>query len=276
MTKPSLTLVDTHCHLTLKAFDHDRNQVIQRALNRGVDKIVVPGMDLKSSREAVTLSEVYPSVYAAVGIHPHHADQWKSSDHAEIISLAKSSKVVAIGEIGLDYYRNLSPKPQQVEVFQSQLEIASELNLPVIIHNRDATSDIIEYLGIWLKKYKLSSEQNIGVLHAFSADITTALKVIDTGFFVGIAGPITYKNAASLREIVMKIPLSSILIETDAPYLTPHPYRGKRNEPANVALVAEHLSKILGQDNTTTTRITSNNAARLFSWHNGTNNSTLH
>jgi TatD DNase family protein len=276
MTEPLNPLVDTHCHLTLKDFDHDRKEVIDRALTIGVQKIVVPGLDLESSREAIALAQVYPSIYAAVGIHPHNASQWKSSYREEFISLTKSPKVVAIGEIGLDYYRHLSPKQQQLEAFHAQLQIATDLKLPVIIHNRDATSDIIEYLRIWSKGHSISARQKLGVLHAFSADLKTAFQVIDAGFFIGIAGPVTYKNAESLREIAMKVPLASILTETDAPYLTPHPYRGKRNEPANVALVAEHLSKILGRDYTTMTRTTSKNAASLFGWNDGTNHSTLH
>jgi TatD DNase family protein len=276
MTEPSSPLVDTHCHLTLKDFDRDRVDVIDRALKIGVQKMVVPGLDLESSREAIALAQVYPSIYAAVGIHPHNASQWKSSYRDEFISLTKSPKVVAIGEIGLDYYRNLSPQQQQLEAFQSQLQIAADLKLPVIIHNRDATSDIIEYLRICSKKHTNLARQRLGVLHAFSADLQTAFQVIDAGFLIGIAGPVTYKNAKSLREIVMKIPLASILIETDAPYLTPHPYRGKRNEPANVALVAEHLSKILGRDYTATARTTSQNAAGLFGWQDGKNQRTLH
>jgi TatD DNase family protein len=276
MTEPLNPLVDTHCHLTLKDFDLDREEVIDRALTIGVKKIVVPGLDLESSREAIALAQVYPSIYAAVGIHPHNASQWKSSCREEFISLTKSPKVVAIGEIGLDYYRNLSPKHQQLEAFHSQLQIATDLKLPVIIHNRDATNDIIEYLRRWSGRHTISVGEKLGVVHAFSADLKTAFQVIDAGFFIGIAGPVTYKNAESLREIVMKIPLTSILIETDAPYLAPHPYRGKRNEPANVALIAEHLSKILGRDYKTTSQTTSENASGLFGWNNGTNRSTLH
>ena len=276
MNEPLATLVDTHCHLTVKAFDRDRKDVIHRALSSGVQKIIVPGLDLASSKAAVQLAEANPAIHAAVGIHPHNAKNWDASHKERIVSLAHSSKVVAIGEIGLDFYRNLSEPGIQLEVFQSQLEIAAELDLPVIIHNRDATSDIIGTLTEWSKDFIHSENKGIGVLHAYSADIETALQIIDAGFYVGIAGPITYKNAQNLREIVTKIPLSRVLIETDAPYLTPHPYRGKRNEPANVALVAEYLSGILGQEYETTARITSENAADLFGWRNGTNHSSLH
>jgi len=265
MDSPGI-LVDTHCHLTLDVFKDDREAVIQRALTAGVQKIIVPGIDLESSQDTVALSETHPSIYAAVGIHPHNAKFWDSSYREKIISLARSSKVVAIGEIGLDYYRNLSTHEQQLDAFRYQLEVASELKLPVIIHNRDATSDIIEYLLIWSKEQQTRSGSGVGVFHAYSADLSTAFQIIDAGFLIGIAGPITYKNAASLREISMKIPSTSILIETDAPYLTPHPFRGKRNEPANVILVAEQLSKIIGKDYRTTALLTSQNAADLFGW----------
>jgi TatD DNase family protein len=276
MTEHSNTYVDTHCHLTSPAFDDDRKLVIDRALENGIHTIVVPGMDLDSSRDAISLAQDYPCIYAAVGIHPHHANEWKSSYREEILSLSKSPKVVAIGEIGLDYFRNFSPKKQQLEALQAQLEIATELNLPVIIHNREASSDIIEYLSLWSKKQKVGNRSSLGVMHAFSADVTVAFQAIDAGFLVGIAGPITFKKAEGLKEVAIKIPFNSILIETDAPYLTPHPYRGKRNEPAYVVFVAERLSMIKGQDLTTTARITSASAAGLFGWNNGTNHSTLH
>lgn len=276
MTELHNAFVDTHCHLTSQAFDIDRKQVIDRASENGVYKIVVPGMDLESSREAIALAQKYSSIYAAVGFHPHHANQWTSSCREEMLSLSKSPKVVAIGEIGLDYFRNFSPRKQQREVFHAQLEIATELNLPVIIHNREATSDIIEYLSLWSKKQKRMNRKAVGVLHAFSADVSIAFQAIDAGFLVGIAGPITFKSAEGLKEVAIKIPFSSLLIETDAPYLTPHPHRGKRNEPAYVVLVAEHLSRIKGQDIQTTARITSVNSAGLFGWNDGTNLDTLH
>ncbi len=263
MIDPTAFLVDTHCHLTVKDFDQDCEQVIKRALESGVHKIVVPGLDLESSQEAIKLAEVHPSIYAAVGIHPHNARKWDSTYKGQIQSLVKSSKVVAIGEIGLDFYRNLSPKDLQLNVFQSQLEIAAELNLPVIIHNREATSDIINILGSWSEE-RGSFEKGLGVLHAFSSDLATATKMMDAGFYIGIAGPITYKNAHSLREIVRELPLSRILVETDAPYLTPLPHRGKRNEPAYVTLVAKYLSDILIQDYKSLAQITSENAVGLF------------
>jgi TatD DNase family protein len=268
-------LVDTHCHLTMTSFDADRGQVIEKAELVGVNRIVVPGLDLPSSVKAVSLAKDTTSVYGAVGFHPHNASSWNAQSREKLISLAKSNNVVAIGEIGLDYYRNLSPKDVQLDVFKYQLEIATELDLPVIIHNREASSDICDILIEWSKSRKPSSDKRLGVLHAFSADMATATTVIDAGFLLGIAGPITYKNASNLREITAKIPLRNLLIETDAPYLTPHPHRGKRNEPANVVFVAKQLAAILQQEYKITARVTSDNAAGLFGWDNGTNNSTF-
>jgi TatD DNase family protein len=271
-----ISLVDTHCHLTEDEFDSDREQVIQRAQSAGIHKILVPGIDLESSHQAIELSKEYPTLYAGVGIHPHNASDWKPSIEEEIRSLAQSTHVVAIGEIGLDFYRNLSPKGKQIDVFQAQLEIAAELHLPVIVHNRDATEDVVSILVDWSKRYDASLPEGRGVLHAYSADVSVANTVINAGFFLGIAGPITYKNNHELREIAASVPLSRLLIETDSPNLTPHPYRGKRNEPVNVALVAEYLSKVVGEDISYTARITSENAAGLFGWENGRNHSTLH
>jgi len=275
MIAPSPELVDTHCHLTMSAFDDDRDLVIERAKKAGVKKIVVPGLDISSSEEAISLSHAKSSIYAAVGIHPHNASEWSATSRNRLISLAKSNKVVAIGEIGLDFYRNLSPKDVQIKVFKYQLEIATELDLPVIIHNRDASRDVLEILIEWSKSKNPSSGSRLGVLHAFSADLETAQKVIEAGFLLGIAGPITYKNASNLREITTKIPYRRILIETDAPYLTPDPQRGKRNEPANVVFIAKQLSKTLKQDYNFITQVTSKNASGLFGWENGTDTSTL-
>jgi TatD DNase family protein len=276
MTESTFSLVDTHCHLTQEEFEFDREQVIQRAQTAGVHTILVPGIDLESSRRSIALTKQYPSIYAAVGIHPHNAREWTTSSRDELLSLAESPRVVAIGEIGLDYYRNLSPKEIQLEVFQAQLELAGELSLPVIIHNRDATEDVVSILLEWSKSCTASFPEGKGVLHAYSADISTARKVIDAGFFLGIAGPITYRNSHKLREITACMPHSRLLIETDAPYLSPHPYRGKRNEPSNVSLVAEHLSKVIDKDLSYTARKTTMNAAGLFGWENGKNHRTLH
>jgi TatD DNase family protein len=269
---PSHTSVaDTHCHLTAKAFHNDRKEVIDRALEKGVEWIVVPGMDLGSSRMAVELAEEYSSVYAGVGVHPHNADSWTETYSQELNDLALSENVVAIGEIGLDYYRNLSSQENQLHAFQAQLQIATDRNLPVIVHNREATSAVMQVLRKWVGTVEDSLKARAGVLHAFSADLETALELVEAGFYIGIAGPISYKNSSKLQQVALNIPTSRVLTETDSPYLTPHPYRNRRNEPANVIVVAEHLSRIVKRDYDSTVQITAQNAAKLFGWQNGNN-----
>lgn len=267
-------LIDTHCHLMMNAFASDRRQVIERAQAIGIIHILVPGIDVESSRAAILLANDYPSVYAAVGVHPHHTTGWNPQKVEEILSLAKSQKVIAIGEIGLDYYRDLSPRDSQQQAFKSQLEIASELDLPVIVHNRQATKDILQGIRSW--SAQASGKHQRGVLHAYSGDINAALEAIDLEFNLGVAGPITFQNANPLRKLFAQLPLSHLLIETDAPYLTPHPYRGKRNEPAHVAIIAKELSQIHHCDYDLIAQNTTQNALRLFGWHNGTDINILH
>jgi TatD DNase family protein len=271
MSVPAPYVTDTHCHLTANAFQKDRKQVIQRALEAGVDRIIVPGMDLESSRQAVALAEEFPSVYAAVGIHPHNADSWDSTFSSTLAELAKRGGVVAIGEIGLDFYRNLSTKNNQAYAFREQLNLAAEFGLPVIIHNREATVEIMHELRHWVTDINSAHQSNAGVLHAFSADLNTALEAIQAGFYIGIAGPISFKNSGVLQNVAGSIPISRVLTETDSPFLTPHPHRNRRNEPANVVVVAEHLSRIIKRDYDTTVKVTSQNAAKLFGWENGKN-----
>ncbi|MCK5646298.1 MAG: TatD family hydrolase [Anaerolineales bacterium] len=262
---------DTHCHLTAKVYDSDRNEVIQRALDSGIRWMVIPGMDLASSRQAVELAQEYTNIYAAVGIHPHNADGWTSSHSLELTELANSEHVVAIGEIGLDYYRNYSTRENQMLAFRSQLDLATQNNLPVIIHNRDATKDVMAELEFWISGISETLKTKAGVLHAFSADLETAERAIQTGFYIGIAGPISYQSATDLQEIAAKLPITRIITETDSPFLTPHPNRGKRNEPSNVNTVVEHLSIIIKKDYDSTAEITSKNATTLFGWKNGKN-----
>ena len=271
MSVPAPYLTDTHCHLTSNAFQNDRKQVIQRALEAGVDRIIVPGVDLESSRQAVALAEDFPSVYAAVGIHPHNADRWDSTSSSTLAELAKRGGVVAIGEIGLDFYRNLSTKNNQAYAFREQLDLAAEYGLPVIIHNREATVEVMHELRDWVTDINSSLQSNAGVLHAFSADLNTALEAIQAGFYIGIAGPISFKNSGVLQNVAGSVPISRMLTETDSPFLTPSPHRNRRNEPANVVVVAEHLSRIIKRDYDTTVTVTSQNAAKLFGWENGKN-----
>ena len=271
MTSSATPVADTHCHLTAKVFHKDRKEVIDRALKTGVQWIVVPGMDLESSRMAVDLSIEYANVYASVGVHPHNADRWTETYAQELNDLALSDKVVAVGEIGLDFYRNLSTQENQIHAFGSQLKLAADLNLPVIVHNRKATAAVMEILREWVIDIGHELQNRAGVLHSFSADLRTATELVQAGFYIGIAGPISYKNSSKLQQVASNIPINRVLTETDSPYLTPHPNRNRRNEPANVIVVAEHLSRIVNRDYDSTVNITSQNAAKLFGWQNGNN-----
>jgi TatD DNase family protein len=263
------TLADTHCHLTEDIFEKDCKQVIERALEGGIEWIVVPGMDIESSKRAIALAEEYPNVFAAVGVHPHNADGWDGDSFPALNHLAQADNVVAIGEIGLDHYRNFSSQDNQLHAFRAQLELAAKLSLPIIVHNRQATGVLIPELDHWVSMIADKMRTRPGVLHAFSEELSVATHVINAGFYIGIAGPISYKNSSKLQEIVTGVPLTKMLTETDSPFLTPAPKRNERNEPVNVTVVAEHLSRIIERDYDSTVRITSQNAAKLFGWQNG-------
>lgn len=254
-------LIDSHCHLDFPQFDGDREAVVQRAREAGVQTIINPGADLESSRRAVALAERYPEVYAAVGVHPHDAKTVTDEVLAELRALARHPKVVAIGEIGLDFYRDLSPRDIQRWAFRQQLALAAELGLPVIVHSREAHDDV---MAILTEKRGAQTANPWGVLHAFSGDRTMAERARELGFYLGIAGPVTFRNAHRLQGLVRELPLEALLLETDAPYLTPHPYRGKRNEPARVALVAEAVAELRGVTATAVAQQTAANAQRLF------------
>lgn len=271
-------LVDTHCHLNFHNFDRDRDEILERARKAGVARVLVPAIDLETSREAVALARKYDQIYASVGVHPNESETWNDRTMNELREIAHSlpDKVVAIGEIGLDYYRMRAPKALQWEVFEAQLLLAAELKLPVIIHSRNAAeddrramNDILSILSNWVKSLDIDNpdlKTRAGVLHSFSGNIADARKAELMNFFMGITGPVTYKNSQTLQSVVTKSSLKSLLIETDAPFLTPHPYRGKRNEPAYVRFVAEKIAQIRNELLEQVAEITSTNAERLFNW----------
>ena len=264
-----MQLADTHCHLDFDTFDDDREEVIQRAIDLGVERILVPGIDLETSRAAVKLAEKYTQIYAAVGIQPNSGNDWEAGTLAEIENMAAHPKVAAIGEIGLDYYWDKTPRDKQAHIFQAQLELAADAGLPVIIHNREATQDVLRILldwqaGLAIRKIKLAEMP--GVLHSYSGNIIQAQQVLSANFLVGITGPVTFKNAEELRMIVKELPLDKILVETDAPYLTPHPHRGKRNEPSYVRFVAEKIAELQDVPPERVSEQTSANARKLFNW----------
>jgi TatD DNase family protein len=266
-TAVSAELVDTHCHLDFDAFDADRAEVIARALEADVSIMLNPSVDLENSAIVAQLAEDNAAVFAAVGVHPNDSKGWGADSRERLKGLASNSKTVAIGEIGLDYYWDKAPKDMQQTVFGEQLNLAAELALPVIVHNREAGEDVLRILLDW--QASLETEHSPlasrpGVLHSFSGDREMAEKTIAAGFFIGLTGPLTFKKTKDLQDLAKIVPLEKILIETDSPFLTPHPYRGQRNEPAKVRLVAEKLAELKGLPVEDVAAITTANAERLF------------
>jgi TatD DNase family protein len=251
-------LIDTHAHLEMREFNDDREDVIKRAREAGVEYIVTIGTTIESSRDAVLLADKYDFIYAAIGIHPHEVKDILHPAYDILRHFAQHKKVVAYGEIGLDYHYEHSPRSDQKRKFRDMLREARELDLPVIIHDRDAHEDTLQILSEeW-------SPELGGVLHCFSGDAAMAKRVIEMGFCISIAGPVTFPKAESLREVVKQIPIEHLLIETDAPYLAPQPVRGKRNEPAFVRHTAEAIAVLKGLSADDVARITSFNAMQLF------------
>ncbi len=268
-------LIDTHCHLDFDVFDQDREQALERARAGGVARFLNPGVDLENSRNVVALAERFPDVYAAVGVHPNSALTWEAGSLESLEALARHPKVAAVGEIGLDYYRQRAPHELQKQVFQAQLELAGKLDLPVIIHTRNAsaedrqaTIDALAMLSDWVAGLADGSPLSgrAGVLHSFSDHAVAAQEAIGLGFYIGITGPVTFKNAPEIQRTVAELPLARLLVETDAPFLTPHPQRGKRNEPAYIGLIADKIAMIHNLPIEVVAQATTANAARLFNW----------
>lgn len=253
-------LVDTHCHLDFDRFDADRDEVVARAEAAGVARIVVPALDLENCRAVLALAEQYPGVYAAVGVHPNSTAAWEETWIEQLRQLAAHDKVVAIGEIGLDYYWDKSPPETQKRAFEAQLALASDLDLPVIIHNREADEDILSML----KTSVQSERERPGVLHSFSSTWEVAEAAIEMGYYLGFTGPVTYKNAGALRDVLARTPMDRILVETDAPFLTPQAHRGQRNEPAYVVHVAEQVASVQNTKLNIVKAMTTENAACVF------------
>ena len=263
------SLTDTHCHLDFEWFDKDRDQVIERARQAGITRILNPGIDLATSQAALKLAERFDEVYVAVGIHPNSANTFNQDSLPQLRELVTHPKVVAIGEIGLDYYRDRAPRDLQQRIFQLQLELAAESGLPVVIHNRQATADVLQFLLEWqaqLVKAGSALAQRPGVLHSYSDNEVNGRKAIDSNFTIGITGPVTFRNAPELQRVVASLPIKHLLIETDAPFLTPHPLRGQRNEPALVRWVAEKIAELHSFSVSEIARETSQNADQLFNW----------
>ncbi len=257
-------LIDSHCHLQDRKFGGDMADVIGLAAESGVTAMVTIGYDLPSSRRAIEIAETNEDVYATVGVHPHDAKTLTASDVDELGRLAGSPHVVAIGEIGLDFYRNLSPREDQFRAFREQLAVARAVDLPVVIHSREADEEVYEVLAEHAEAAGAEEERLIGVMHCYPGDLPLALRYIRLGFTISIAGPVTYAKSSVTRAVAGAIPLSSMTVETDAPYLPPQRIRGQRNEPANVREVAEFVAQLRGTPYETVAEETAKTASKLF------------
>lgn len=266
---------DTHCHLDLSKFEPDRVDVIHRARQAGIARILVPGLNLASSRSCINMAETHPMIFAAVGIHPTEAADLSEETLEKLRVLAHNPRVKAIGEIGLDYYWDAFPHDLQQSVFKNQLALAAFLNLPVVIHFREkgdyldgpCVQDMLAILESWVATLRRNINpimDHPGVLHSYSGSLDSAQRAIELGFYLGVTGPVTYSR--SRQEIIANLPLDSILVETDSPFLAPAPFRGKRNEPAYVRLIADKIALLHNRSIEEVALITSANANQLFHW----------
>ncbi|MFS0638417.1 TatD family hydrolase [Mesobacillus foraminis] len=251
-------LFDTHVHLNAEQFNDDLQEVIERAKTEGVSHMVVVGFDRPTIARAIELCEEHEFIHASVGWHPVDAIDMTPEDLDWLRELSAHPKVVALGEMGLDYHWDKSPRDIQKDVFRKQIRLAKEVGLPIIIHNRDATADIVEILK------EEDAKEVGGIMHCYSGSVETAQECIDMNFYISLGGPVTFKNAKKPKEVAQAVDLDRLLVETDCPYLTPHPYRGKRNEPAYVKLVAEQIAELKGISLEEVAHATSENAKKLF------------
>lgn len=246
---------NTHTHLNSEQLYEKRDEYIKNAMDNGVSHLVVAGYDLDSSKKAVSIAHEYPFIYATVGISPNDCKNTTDDDLSEIEELLKDPKVVALGEIGLDYYWDEVPRDKQRDVFLKQIQIAKQLNKPIVIHSRDAYEDTYDIL---------KEAQHYGIMHCYSGSLEMARRYIEIGFEISLAGPVTFKNAKVPKSVAQNIDINHLMIETDCPYLTPHPFRGKQNEPANVVYIASEIANLKDMNIDDVGRITSFNAKKMF------------
>ncbi len=250
-------LIDSHAHLDDDQYRQDLTAVIERAKEANIQAIINPAQDMATSRKAIQLALENEMIYSAIGFHPHEAHQAAANDYDQLAEWSQQEKVVAIGELGLDYYYDYSPREQQQQVLIRQLDLARQVHLPIIVHDRDAHEDIFNII-------KNEGKGLAGVFHCFSGSWEMARQLLNLGFYLSFGGPVTFKNAVKVKGIVEKMPLDRLLIETDSPYLSPHPLRGKRNEPLNVQIVAQEIAAIRKLDIEEVAAITTDNTKRLF------------
>ncbi len=253
-----MMLIDSHSHLEMPAFKGDLEQVIQRAKASGVEYIFTVGTEKKDWTRALEIAHSNPSVYAILGVHPHNAKEIDEKAYSTLRKLCEDEKVRAYGEIGLDFYRNLSPRDVQLKRFQEQIVLAKELRLPIVVHDREAHEETLEVLK------SERAEECGGIIHCFSGDYKMAKECIEMGFYISVPGTITFKNAGGFQEIIKRLPLESLLIETDAPFLAPAPFRGKRNEPSYVRYTAQKVAEIKNVSFEKVAEVTTENALGVY------------
>lgn len=253
-----MSLFDAHCHLESERFRDDLPQVMERMAQNGVERCILAGSDMETSRAIVALTKKHENVFGVVGVHPHEAKGWKDGDAREMEAMLANARIVGIGEIGLDYFYDFSPREAQKEALVKQLLLARRLNVPAVFHVRDAHGDMLDVLRA------RRAELPAGVLHCYSGSVESAREYLDMGFYLSFAGPVTFKNAHKLQEVARYCPDDRIMVETDSPYLAPVPMRGKRNEPAFVRYVAEAVAALRGVETEKLAELTERNTCRLF------------
>lgn len=253
-------LTDTHCHLDMAGYENDLIEILERATHFGIDRIVTIGIDVLSSQKAIALSQRFPQISATIGVHPHDTSNLQPDDYRQLEHLYSlhSHRIVAYGEIGLDYVKGYSSPADQRHHFARQLSMARDLDLPVIVHNRDADDDTYKLLR------QAGPFKRGGIMHCFAGDISFAEKILDLGFLISIPGIVTFKNATTLQDVAQKVPLESLVLETDGPFLAPHPFRGKRNEPSYLAYTAVKVAELRGITLNEVATQTTENAEKLF------------
>ncbi|MBP1708054.1 MAG: hydrolase, TatD family [Chloroflexi bacterium] len=259
-----MNIIDTHAHLDMPEFDKDLDEVVNRAREAGVQTIITIGIDLESSRKAISLAEKYPGVLATVGVHPQESKGVSQKDIQNLAQMARHPRVVAIGEIGLDFYRHYSPRENQLPVLQWELELAAKTNLPIVVHCRQAQIEMLTILKSWAASSHLPGGKPRGVIHCFSGDSRAAEQYLNLGFYISLGGYIGYPSSASLRETIKNLPLDRLILETDCPFLPPQPYRGKRNEPSYTIITAGVLAELKHLPLEELARQTTRNAGEVF------------
>lgn len=251
-------LIDTHAHLDFKDYESNLDEILEEARANGIEKIIIPGVTVKDLDKIITLVEKYPDLFGAVALHPSDAKDWNENSYKKLKEYAQHPKIIAIGETGLDYYWDKTFIELQKFVFKEHIRLAKELNLPLIIHDREAHLNVLDILR------ETDAKESSGVMHCFSGNVEFAMDCIKLGFFIALGGPVTFKNAKMPKEVAQKIPLEKLLLETDSPFLAPHPYRGKINDPSKIVLIAEAVAELRNISIEEVAKITSSNAVKLF------------